>query len=322
MDEKIPNDENEPQMPEQAPVAPTHENPDAQVFSKWMAEYGRPALIGLAVAVVLLLGIQVWRGQKQSKAAAAVQALFRSSSPEELQQLASADPEAPTAPMALASAAAEFYAQNRYDEAMAAYQRFLSLYPGHLLAPDAAVGVAASLEAQDQFEEAAASYEAFARENPASSLRPQAVFGAARCLEQVGKFDEARALYEDFIAANPDSTWLSQAESGLLFLKKAERAKNLPAPVSAVPAAIAEAPASAEAPAPEAVAAAVAEAPAAEEAVVPAAETPAVEAPAPAVAEEKAAQVDSKPQKKKSSKKKKAAQPESGGEGAGEPAAE
>ena len=107
MDEKIPNDVNEPQVPEQAPVAPTHENEDAQQFSKWMAEYGRPALIGLAVAVVALLGIQVWRGQKESKAAAAVQALFQSNSPEELQQLASADPEAPTAPMALASAAAE-----------------------------------------------------------------------------------------------------------------------------------------------------------------------------------------------------------------------
>ena len=98
MDEKIPDDVNEPQVPEQAPVAPTHENEDARQFSKWMAEYGRPALIGLAVAVVALLGLQVWRGQKESKAAAAVQALFQSNSPEELQQLASADPEAPTAP--------------------------------------------------------------------------------------------------------------------------------------------------------------------------------------------------------------------------------
>ena len=33
MDEKIPNDVNEPQVPEQAPVAPTHENDDAQRFA-------------------------------------------------------------------------------------------------------------------------------------------------------------------------------------------------------------------------------------------------------------------------------------------------
>ena len=295
MDEKIPNDVNEPQVPEQAPVAPTHENEDAEQFSKWMAEYGRPALIGLAVAVVALLGIQVWRGQKESKAAAAVQALFQSNSPEELQQLASADPEAPTAPMALASAAAEFYAQNRYDEALAAYQRFLSLYPAHMLASEATVGVAASLEALDKFEEAAAGYEAFAQANAASPLRPQAVFGAARCREQLGKFDEARALYEDFIAANPGSDALPQAESGLLFLKKAERAKNAPAPQVAV-------------------------FDSSRDAVV--AEDVAVAETTPVVEENKAAPEKSAPQKKKSSKKKKAAPPESGDEDAGEPAAE
>ena len=295
MDEKTPNAENEPQMPEPAPAAPTHDNEDVQRFSTWMAEYGRPALIGLAVAVVALLGIQIWHGQKASKATAAVQALFQSRSPEELQQLASADPEASTAPMALASAAAEFYAQNRYDEALAAYQRFLSLYPAHMLAPEATVGVAASLEALDQFEEAAASYEAFAQANPASPLRPQAVFGAARCLEQLGKFAEARSLYEDFIAANPESAALPQAESGLLFLKKAERAKNAPAPQVAV-------------------------FDSSRDEVV--AEDVAVAEAAPVLEEAKAAPEDPAPKKKKSPKKKKAASPESGGAGAGEPAAE
>ena len=95
MDEPMPSNENETQ-PE--PQAPPPANEDAQQFSKWMADYGRPALIGLAVAVVALLGIQIWHGQKTSKSAAAVQALFQSRSPEELQQLAATDPEAVTAP--------------------------------------------------------------------------------------------------------------------------------------------------------------------------------------------------------------------------------
>ncbi len=296
MDEKKPDDVNDPQVPEQPSAPAAHEGEDAQQFSRWLAEYGRPALIGLAVAVAVLLGIQVWRGQKESKAAAAVQALFRSTSPEELQQLASADPEAPTAPMALASAAAEFYAQNRYDEAMAAYQRFLSLYPEHMLAPEATVGVAASLEALDSFEEAAASYETFAKDHPGSPLQPQAVSGAARCLEQLGKFDEARALYEDFIAANPDSPWLSQAESGLLFLKKAERAKNAPAPREVV-------------------------FDSSQDGAM--AENVVIAEPASVSAEKPAAQEDAKPKKKKSSKKKKTSKaPEAGGADAGDPAAE
>lgn len=303
MDEPMPSNENETQ-PE--PHAPPPANEDAQQFSKWMADYGRPALIGLAVAVVVMLGISIWRNQKESKAAEAVQALFQGRSPEEFQQMASTDPEAVTAPMALATAAAEFYAQNRYDEALAAYQRFLSLYPGHMLAPDATVGVAASFEAQDDFTSAAEAYEAFAAANADSSLRPQAVMGAARCREQLGDFDEARALYEDFIAANPDSTWLPQAESGLLFLKKAERAKDLPAPAPVVFEATPEMMETVEAaPAGEVV----------EEAVAPA-------AVAEAVAEKKAAKKDSQPKKKKSAKKKAAEEPVADGGEAGEPAAE
>lgn len=312
MDEQNPISENESPL-----QTPPPENEDAQQFSRWMAEYGRPALIGLAVAVVALLGISIWRNQQAEKSAAAVQALFQRRSPEELRQMALADPETPIAPMALASSAAEFYAQNRYDEALAAYQSFLGSYPTHMLAPDAKVGVAASLEALDDFEAAAASYEAFAAENPASSLQPQAVMGAARCREQLGQFDEARALYEDFIAKNEKSGWLPQAESGLLFLKKAERAKNLPAPaVAPVTPEAAPAVAVETAPAAKEVPSVVAEsaAPVAAEAAV-------VEAAAPVADEEKAAKEESKP-KKKSAKKKKAAEKPADESGAGEPAAE
>lgn len=292
MDEQIPSNVNEP-----APATPPA-NEEATPFSRWMAEYGRPALIGLAVAVVVVLGVSIWRSQKEQKAAAAVQALFQGKSPEELQMLAAGDPEAPTAPLALASAAAEFYAQNRYDEALAAYERFRDLYPAHLLAPDAALGLAASREALEDFEAAATAYEAFAAANPASLLQPQAMMGAARCREQLGQFDAARALYEDFIVAHPDSGWLPQAESGLLFLKKAERAKNMPVPV---------APAG-EAPAPEAVSEAAPEMLAADEAA------PAEEAGI--VVEEAASAVDlpkdvpEEPQpNKKTSARKKAAKP-------------
>ncbi len=223
MDEKNDQPVNEP--------APSRDEAsgDVQQFSQWMTAYGRPALIGLAVAVVVLLGLSTWRNQKAEKSAAAVQALFQARSPEEFLQMATLNPEAPTSPVALATAGAEFYAQNRHDEALNAYQRFLSSYAGHEMAPDAELGVAASQEALDDYASAAASYEAFLEAHPDSTLVPQAVLGAARCREQMGQFAEARTLYEDFIMAHPDSSWIPQAESGLLFLKKAERAQNAPA---------------------------------------------------------------------------------------------
>ncbi len=229
MDEQIPDQEKQPHPSHSHQPADT----DAQEFMQWMKEYGRPAMIGLVVVVVVMLGVSVWRKQQAAKSEAAVQALFQGRSPEEFQQLALTDPKSPTAPVALATAAAEFYAENRYDEALVTYRSFLTQYPDHMLVADAELGVASSLEALEEYDEAATAYMAFAEGHSGNPMEPRAVFGAARCREQLEQFDEARALYEEFIVANPDSTSLAQAESGLLFLNKAERAKDLPPPVVA-----------------------------------------------------------------------------------------
>ena len=214
------------ETPENKPLAAQEAPDDLQQFNRWMAEYGRPALVGLLVAVVALLGWTIWNNQRKAKAEAAVQALFRARAPEEFQQMAAADSKSPTAPLALASAGAEFFAARRFDESLAAYRRFLAQYPEHMLAPNAKLGIAASLEGLDDFAAAAEAYEAFAAAHAGGTLEPQAVIGAARCREQLGQFDEARALYEEYIVAHPDGTWTAQAESGLLFLKKAERASR------------------------------------------------------------------------------------------------
>ena len=100
MDKKTDDIEKTPATEQGA--APARPSEDMQQFSKWMAEYGKPALTGLVLAAVILAGISVWRGRQASKAEAAVQALFQSQSPEEFQQLALRDPQAATAPLALA----------------------------------------------------------------------------------------------------------------------------------------------------------------------------------------------------------------------------
>ena len=84
--------------PKDAPGAPAPQSPEAQQLSQWMADYGRPALIGLAIAVVALLGMSIWRNHQAARKSDAVQALFQARSPEELQQMAVVDPKASTAP--------------------------------------------------------------------------------------------------------------------------------------------------------------------------------------------------------------------------------
>ena len=233
--------------PSPAPVDPKlAESADVQQFKTWINEYGRPAVIGVAIAVLILLGVNIWRNQKASKAAAAAQALFTARTPEEFQMQADQSPDAPTAPIALASAAAEYYNANRFEEALDAYRLFTTRYPEHMMADSARLGIAASLEALERYGEAAEAYTLFASDRPDSPLLMQTQLGAARAYAADGRYDDARVIYEDMIAAAASPEAVGQAESGLLFIKKEQRSAEAAAAAPAGEAAIAEEPAPAE----------------------------------------------------------------------------
>jgi TolA-binding protein len=241
------------QQPVSAPEEPkTAESADVQQFKAWINDYGRPALVGIAIAVVILLGVNIWRNQKASKAAAAAQALFTAQTPEEFQVQADRAPSSSaTAPVSLASAAAAYYNANRFEEALDAYRLFSTRYPGHMLADNARLGIAASLEALERYGEAAEAYTLFVSDRPDSPLLTQARLGAARAYAADGRYDDARAVYEEMIAAADSPEAVGQAESGLLFIKKEQRSAEAAA-APAEEAAPAEAPAPEQEPAPEA----------------------------------------------------------------------
>lgn len=227
------------------------ESTDVRQFKTWMAEYGRPAAIGIAIAVVIMLGVNAWRTHKANAAAAAAQALFGARTPEEFQMQADRAPDAPTAPIALASAAAEYYNANRFEEALDAYRLFTTRYSDHMLSDSARLGIAASLEALERYSEAAEAYTLFVTDRPDSPLLSQARLGAARAYAADGRYDDARVIYEDMIAAAASPEDVGQAESGLLFLKKEQRSAEAAAASPAGEAAPAEEPAPAvEEPAP------------------------------------------------------------------------
>ncbi|NLB65685.1 MAG: tetratricopeptide repeat protein [Lentisphaerae bacterium] len=251
------------------PNLPPESSGEMDELLSWLNEYGKPIFSGLIIGIVLVAGIYLWRQRQSEKAEAAVQALFEGGSPEEYLQRAIAEPKAPTAPLALASAAADFYAQGRYDEALSAYESLLEQYPESLPAPNARLGRAASLEALDDFAGAADAFEDAAG-RVEGFLLLQATLGAGRCREQLGQLDEARAIYEDYLVAHPEGDWQAQIESSLLLLKRAERARALPPPAEATMLATEEV---------------VVEEPAVE--VEPVADEPAIEEP---VAEEPAAE--------------------------------
>lgn len=224
------------------PVEPAkpheHVSRDVQDFQALTARYGRPALIALAVAVILVLGFSVVQNRRSAAEARVADALFQDMDPDAQLSLARSNPKAAVAPLALLNAGALFFDQAIYAEAVEAYEQFLQAYPDHEFAPLALRGKAASLEAQGMQEEALAAYAAINADYPQNFIAVEAMLGQARTLEALARFDDARIVYEDFIAANPDDAFgISQAEAGLLYLNRTARAAANPIPALAADAA-------------------------------------------------------------------------------------
>lgn len=282
---------------------------DVQEFMEGVQKYGKPFVAALVIALLVVFFAQTMRSRKAQQAEADSTALFQAQTPEELRQLSQAM-KGETAALALSMAASQLESQERYDEALAAYQDFLTRFPGHKLADGAGFGVATCLEGQGEYAAAAAAYGEWAALHPGAEQATQAVLAQVRCLTQLGSFDQARVALEDLEAGSENADVGLRVAQAKAFLEKARRAAEKAAsePVAAAAeAAPAEEPAAE--PAAEAVEAAaepVAEAveavEAAAEEVVEAAE-PEIAAAEEAPAEEPAASDDGADKAKKSKKK-------------------
>ena len=207
------------------------ESADAGSARALFDAYGKPLLFVVLVAVVASLLFSAWRNRREAAADAASRTLFFAQSPEELQQAALDAPSAPTAPVALFSAASSYYSASRYEEALDAANAFIAAYPNHEWAPAASFTAAAALEALERYDEAIPAYDALASaETTPDTWVLQARNGQARSLQALARFDEARAIYEDLSLRFTDPAVQSQIEANLQFLAKAERASTLPLP--------------------------------------------------------------------------------------------
>ncbi len=204
-----------------------------------MNEYGRPAIYGLILALVLYMGITLYRYQSARSAAEAMALLSSAQSPEQLQTVVADYARTPSAPVALLALARDDYQAARYTDARKRYEAFAQAYPRHAMAAFAQLGVALCDEALGADAAALAAYTKLAVEQAAREMiGPQALFGKARLLDRAGKTDEARAIYEEFVAGHAGSPWLPVAEAALEALKLGPgltRVAPAPAPALAVP---------------------------------------------------------------------------------------
>ncbi|HOC54959.1 MAG TPA: tetratricopeptide repeat protein [Verrucomicrobiota bacterium] len=112
-----------------------------------------------------------------------------------------------------------------------AYLKVASTYPKSSAAARAVLQAGGILFAEGKYPEAKAQFERFRREYASSPFLGQALLGIASCLNAQGQTNEAMTAYKELIDRRPGDSTLSQARFALARLHEAqnepEKARNL-----------------------------------------------------------------------------------------------
>ncbi|MGN6554948.1 MAG: YfgM family protein [Verrucomicrobiota bacterium] len=172
----------------------------------WAEAHKKQLILGVAALVVVgcAVGLFVWQqNQKQVSASEALTKIATQSSaagkpaPAETFLKVAADyPKTDAGARALLIAGARFFADGKYAEAQAQFQKFLSENQGSDFSDQAQIGVAASLEAQGKTAEAIKAYKDIAERHSTDSVAPQAKLALGRLYEAQGNLTSARDYYE------------------------------------------------------------------------------------------------------------------------------
>lgn len=185
-------------------------------------EIHRSRILAGFVAIIAAFGvIYLWRHFAAEREATANTALLElrakpgqpDSAPKASDFLAVADQHAGTAaaPRARLLAADAFFADNKYSEARAEFEKVLSSGAPEPLLAQAAYGVAASLDAADKAEEATTRYQEVISRYPEESVAGQAKLALARLQESRKQAAGALRLYDELIRDKSAGPFSQQA---------------------------------------------------------------------------------------------------------------
>lgn len=118
----------------------------------------------------------------------------------------------PAAERAVLYAADRLFAEGKYPEAKAHFEKFIAANAGSPAAPVALIGVAACQEASGELDKAFASYEQVLSLHGSSPEAHQAKLALGLLNEQKNKPDQALRLYDEVLRAKPLTVWRMEAE--------------------------------------------------------------------------------------------------------------
>jgi len=209
----------------------------------WFETNKKPAAVagGIAVIVGLVVWFVVWQqAQKQIDAGNALSDVAvgsggqRTDTPEAYLRVAANFPKSSAGAQAVLLAAANLFADGKFPEAQAQFEKFIREYRESPFMSQALLGVAACLEAEGKTEQALTAYKDLVTRHAKESVIPQAKFALARLYEAQGKPELARDLFEQIEHDNPYGSLGSEAGMRLEDLNT-KYPKPVPAPVSTAP---------------------------------------------------------------------------------------
>jgi tetratricopeptide (TPR) repeat protein len=144
-------------------------------------------------------------------------------------KVAAAYPKSRAGARALLLAAGMLFAEGKYPESKAQFERFRREHSSSPFVAEALLGIAACLDAEGKSREAMAAYKELIDRHPTDYVLPQARFALARLYEAQNEPEQARNLFEEIERSNPYGSLGSEAGMRLEELKI--KYPNLGAPV-------------------------------------------------------------------------------------------
>ncbi len=221
--------------------------PVADRLWMWFDTYKKHLVAG--VGALCLIGLVVWfvlyqREQKQIEAGSALTQVAtgqgdvtgqRNENPDAYLKVAKEYPNSMTGARASLLAAGALFAEGKYTDAQAQFDRFTREYPGNPLMGEALLGVAACLDAENKSDQALSAYNDLVTRHPNDSFVPQAKFAMGRIYESQNKLEKARDEYQDVARTSPMSSIGDEAGVRLVELIAKNPSLAPAAPVSSAP---------------------------------------------------------------------------------------
>ncbi len=164
-----------------------------------------------AIALVVVVAGYVYNWNREQKELAASRELLALkalpasqdnpaiASPQDFLKVANAHASTSAGERAMLLAAGNFFAEGKYSEAQAQFERFAKEHGNSLLAPIAAYGIAASLDAQDKIDPAIAAYESLVAKFPSEGVANKSRLVLAGFYEAKNQGEKALKMYDEVL---------------------------------------------------------------------------------------------------------------------------